>query len=84
MSFPDPADAYSLMRRAIEALHREGRGATGASVHAMMKQLAPAFDLTRYKTTLKVLTEDAQKAGYVILTEHPGLDRPAIDWPCRT
>ena len=74
VSLPDPADAYSLMRRAVEALHREGRGATGASVHAMMKQLAPAFDLTRYKTTLKVLTEDAQKAGYVIVTEHPGSD----------
>ena len=73
-SLPDPADAYLLMRRAIEALHREGRVSTGALVHGMMKRLAPAFDLVRYKTTLKALAEDAQRAGHVILTEHPGSD----------
>ena len=74
VSRPDPVGAYFLMRRAVEALHREGRGATGASVHAMMKQLAPAFDLARYKTTLKALAEDAQKAGYISLTENPNSD----------
>ena len=74
VSMPDPSGAYALMRRAVEALNREGRMATGASVHAMMKQLAPAFDLVRYKTTLKILAEDAQKAGFVSVTEDPGSD----------
>ena len=75
VSLPAPVDdAYSLMRRAVEALHREGRAATGASVHAMMKQLDPAFDVGRYKTTLKILAQDAHKAGYVELTEYPGSD----------
>ncbi len=74
VSLPDPSGAYALMRRAVEALHREGRGATGAAVHAMMKQLAPAFDLARYKTTLKALAEDAHREGYVNLTENPGSD----------
>ena len=75
VSLPAPIDdAYSLMRRAVEALHREGRAATGASVHAMMKQLDPAFDVGRYQTTLKILANDAHKAGYVELTEHPGSD----------
>ena len=74
VSFPDPANAYSLMRRAIEALNRESRATTGASVHVMMRQLAPAFDLARYKTTLKALAQGAQAAGYVSLTEGPGPD----------
>ena len=71
---PDPAAAYSLMRRAVDALHREGRTPTGASVHSMMKQLDSAFDLGRYKTNLKTLAQDAQEAGYVELTENPGSD----------
>ena len=54
---PDPAAAYSLMRRAVDALHREGRTPTGASVHSMMKQLDSAFDLGRYKTNLKTLAQ---------------------------
>ena len=74
VSVPDPGDAYSLMSRAVEALDREGRTPTGASVHAMMKQLAPAFDLARYKTTLKELAHQAQEAGFVSVTENPGSD----------
>ena len=74
VSLPDPGTAYSLMRRAVEALNREGRLPTGASVHAMMKQLAPAFDLARFKTNLKALAHDAQKAGYVTVTDNPGSD----------
>ena len=74
VSLPDPSDAYSLMRRAVEALNREGRSPTGASVHTMMKQLAPAFDLARYKTTLKELAQAAQGAGFVSVTEVPGSD----------
>ena len=62
------------MRRAVEALNRESRTPTGASVHAMMKQLAPAFDLARYKTTLKELAHQAQEAGFVSVTENPGSD----------
>ena len=74
ISVPDPSDAYSLMRRSVGALNREGRTATGASVHAMMKQLAPAFDLARYKITLKELAHQAQEAGFVSVTENPGSD----------
>ena len=74
VSVPDAGDAYSLMRRAVEALNRESRTPTGASVHAMMKQLAPAFDLARYKTTLKELAHQAQEAGFVSVTENPGSD----------
>ena len=74
VSLPDPGTAYSLMRRAVEALNREGKTSTGASVHAMMKQLAPAFDLARFKTNLKALANDAQRAGYVTITENPGSD----------
>lgn len=74
VSAPNPDDAYTLMRRAVEALNREGRITTGASVHAMMKQLAPAFDLVRYRTTLKALAQGANAAGYVNLTDNPGYD----------
>ena len=74
VSLPDPVEAYSLMQRAVEALGRDHRASTGASVHAMMKQLAPDFDLARYKTTLKALAQDAQREGYVGLTENPGSD----------
>lgn len=74
VSAPDQTDAYSLMQRAIAALQREGRTSTGASVHAMMKQLDPAFDVGRYKTTFKALAQDAQEANYVGITEHPGSD----------
>ena len=81
VSIPDPATAYSLMRRAIEALTREGKVSTGASVHAMMKQLAPAFDLARFKTNLKALAHDAQKAGYVTITENPGSDFTLVATP---
>ena len=62
------------MRRAVEAIYREGRPSTGASVHMMMKQLSPAFDLVRYKTTFKALAQDAQDAGYVSMNENPGSD----------
>ncbi len=74
VALPDLGNAYSLMRRAVEALSREGRTPTGASVHAMMKQLAPAFDSARYKTTLKALAQQAQEAGFVSVTENPGSD----------
>ena len=74
VSSPNPVDAYPLMRRAVEALHQEDRASTGASVHVMMKQLAPAFDLVRYKTTFKALALNAQKAGYISLTENLGSD----------
>ena len=74
VALPDPGDAYSLMHRAVEALNREGRRSTGASVHAMMKQLAPAFDLVRYKTTLKALAEGAQREGFVTVIDAPGSD----------
>ena len=74
VSSHDPAEAYSLMRRAVEALNRENRPTSGASVHAMMRQLAPAFDLARYRTTLKMLAQDAQEAGYINIIENPGSD----------
>ena len=74
VSSPDLEIAYSLMRRAVEALNREGRASTGASVHAMMKQLAPGFDLARFRTNLKALAHNAQEAGYVAITENPGSD----------
>ena len=71
---PDTGVAYSLMRRAVEALSREGKASTGASVHAMMKRLAPDFDLERYKVTMKTLAQDAEKEGYVTVTENLGSD----------
>ena len=74
ISLPDPQEAYSLMVRAIEALTQDGRASPGASVHAMMKQLVPAFNLARYKTTFKDLALDAQRAGHVALTENLGSD----------
>ncbi len=74
ISSPDPVEAYTLMRRAIQAINSEGRLPTGASVHTMMKQLSPAFDLVRYKTTFKALAQDAQEAKYVILTENTSSD----------
>ena len=74
VSPPDTGVVYSLMRRAAEALSRESRASTGASVHAMMKQLAPDFDLERYQTTMKTLAHDAEKDGYVIVTENLGSD----------
>ena len=74
IALPDPEEAYSLMVRAIEALNRDGRAPTGASVHAMMKQLAPTFDLARYKTTFKALANDAHREGYVALIELRGTD----------
>ena len=73
-SLPDPEEAYSLMFRAVEALTRDGRASTSASVFAMMKQLAPTFDLDRYKTTFRALAQDAQRAGYIALSETPGAD----------
>ncbi len=73
-SLPDLQDSFSLMARAVEALRRDGRSSTGISVLAMMKQLAPTFDLARYKTTFKAIAESAQQAGYVDLIENPGSD----------
>ena len=74
MSMPDPTEAFALMRRAVEALSREGRTATGASVNAMMRQLSPAYDLARYRLTMKDLALGAQETGYVRITEIPGSD----------
>ena len=74
MSLPDPKEAYALMRRAVEAISRDGRGATGASVNAMMRQLSPAFDIARYRQTMKELAYNAEKEGYVRMQEHPGSD----------
>ncbi len=74
VALPDPAEAHSLMRRAVEALDRGGRPTTGAAVHSMMKQLSPSFDLERYKTTFKQLAQDAQEQGYVSVSENPGSD----------
>ena len=74
MPLPDPAEAHALMRRAVEALSREGRVATGASVNAMMRQLSPAFDIARYRQTMKELALSAESAGFVRLTENPGTD----------
>ena len=71
---PDPTGAYSLMRRAIEVLQREERSTSGAAVLSMMKQLDPAFDLARYKQTLKDLAQSAQEAGHVRVIENPGSD----------
>ena len=71
---PDREEAYTLLLRAVDALNRDGRRCTGASVHAMMNQLSPTFDLARYKTTFKNLAQDAQQSGYVTLTENPGSD----------
>ena len=74
VALPDPTEAYSLMRRAAEALNREGRPTSGAAVHSMMKQLSPAFDLERYKVTFKQLAQDAQRQEYVSVSENPGSD----------
>ena len=74
VALPDPVEAYALMRRAVEALIREGRVATGASVNVMMRQLSPAYDLARYRQTMKELSLGAQESGYVRVTEIPGSD----------
>lgn len=74
ISMPDPSEAYSLMRRAVEALNREGRVATGASVNSMMRQLSPAYDLARYRRNMKELAMGAQEEGYVRVMEIPGSD----------
>lgn len=74
VSAADRAEVYSLMRRSVETIQREGRTATGASVHELMKQLSPAFNLERYQATFKELTWGAHESGYVILTEVPGSD----------
>ncbi len=71
---PDPSSAYPLLQRAVEVLQREQRATSGAAVLAMMKQLDPAFDLARYKKTLKDLAQGAKEAGHVRITENPGSD----------
>lgn len=73
-SAADRVEAYSLMRRAVEEIHRENRVATGASVNEMMKQMAAGFDLDRYKTTFKELAWGAHESGYVRLIEVQGSD----------
>ena len=73
-SSPDPIEAYALMRRAIEAIDRGERRATGAAVHEMMKQLDPAFNLARYKITMKQLAQGAQEAGHIEVLDNPGSD----------
>ncbi len=70
----DPVEAYQLMRRAIEAINRGERRATGAAVHEMMKQLDPAFNLARYKVTMKQLAEAGEQEGYIRVSEIPGSD----------
>ena len=70
----DLVETYRLMRRAIDAISRGDRRATGAAVHEMMKQLDPAFNLARYKVTMKQLAHDAQKAGHVVVSENSGSD----------
>jgi uncharacterized LabA/DUF88 family protein len=74
---PIPVDyqpTFSLMRRAIEAMVREGRQPLGATVMPMMKQMDPTFDLTRYRVSFKELALRAREAGYVQLEERTGTD----------
>ena len=70
----DMQPTYVLMRRAAEALMREGRQTLGAAVLPMMKQLDPTFDLSRFRTTFKDLAAAAKKEGYVEIVERPGSD----------
>jgi uncharacterized LabA/DUF88 family protein len=70
----DPAVAYSLMRRAVETLSRDGRSTAGSTVVGMMMQLDPAFDVARYRMTMKKMAQNAQETGHVRITEHPGSD----------
>ncbi len=74
VSAADRAEVYSLMRSAIETIQRDGRNATGASVHEAMKKLSPRFSLERHQATFKELAWGAHEAGYVILAEVPGSD----------
>jgi hypothetical protein len=74
---PPPVDmnaAYSLMRRAADAIVREGRQPVGALVLSMMRQLDPSFDLVRFRTTLKELAAGAHESGHVRVVEQPGTD----------
>ncbi len=73
-SAADRVEVYSLIRRAVEEIHRGNRVATGASVHEMMKHMAAGFDLDRYNTTFKELAWGAHELGYVRLIEVPGSD----------
>ena len=77
----DLQEAHYLMARAIEALERDGRRTTGASVHSMMKQMAPTFNMARYKTSFRGLALEAEKAGYVEVIYNPGSDLELIQGP---
>ena len=77
----DLQEAHFLMVRAIEALDRDGRRTTGASVHSMMKQMAPTFNMARYKTSFRGLALEAEKAGYVAVIYKPGSDLELILGP---
>ena len=82
---PDRRQAYVLMRRAVEALQRQGRPGTGALTLEMMGQLDPAFDLTRYNTSVAELARGAQEAGLVGVVESAGPDiMLAVDSPSST
>lgn len=67
-------DAYQLMCRAIDEIEKRGSRATGAAVHAKMKELSPTFGLERYQMSMKELAESAMKADCVTLVENPGSD----------
>ena len=71
---PDLAPAFALIRRAVEALIREGREPTGAAVLSMMRQLDATFDLGRFRTSLKDLALGAQDRGYVQVVEQSATD----------
>ena len=73
-------EAYFLMVRAMEALERDGRRTTGASVHGMMKQMAPTFNIARY-TSFSGLASEAEKAGYVEVVRNPGSDLELVLGP---
>lgn len=70
----DASSAYSLMRRALDALVGDGKEPVGDAVLTMMQRLDATFDLNRLRTTFKSLALDAQHEGYVRVIERPGSD----------
>lgn len=71
---PDLGIAHGLLRRAVEALVRDGRQPTEPTILGLMRQLDPTFDLSRFRTTFKDLAFSAQKDGYVAVEEREGLE----------
>ncbi len=82
---PDRSQAYILMRKAVEALQRQGRPATGPHVLEMMRQLDPAFNLSRYNASVSELARGAEEHGLLRMLKAEGPDLTlAVDAPAAT